>query len=64
MIIINGNELDVSGKTVSQYLREANYTTARVAVEINGDIVPKSEYDEVVLNDGDTVEIVSFVGGG
>ena len=36
----------------------------RIAVEINGHIVPKSKYDTTVLNDGDTVEIVGFVGGG
>ena len=64
MTIINGKEIDASGKTISQYLMDANYTKARVAVELNGDIVSKSKYDEIVLQDGDTVEIVSFVGGG
>ncbi len=64
MVKINGNELDVSGKTIAQYLSETNYSTARIAVERNGEIVPKSQYDAVVLEDSDTVEIVSFVGGG
>ena len=64
MVKINGNEFDVAGKTIAQYLGETNYSTARIAVERNGEIVPKSQYDTVILNDGDTVEIVSFVGGG
>ena len=46
------------------YLEENNYPLERIAVEINEEIVPKSQYDTVVLNDGDTVEVVSFVGGG
>ena len=36
----------------------------RVAVEINEEIVPKAKYDETILKDEDTVEVVRFVGGG
>ena len=36
----------------------------RVAVEKNGEIVPKAEYSDTVLKNGDSIEIVSFVGGG
>ena len=61
---INGNELDVAGKTVAEYLATTSYSLERVAVERNGEIVPKAEYDETVLADGDSVEVVSFVGGG
>ena len=39
-------------------------TTKRVAVELNGDIVPKAQYSEIVFKDDDNVEVVSFVGGG
>ena len=46
------------------YLSTAGYNTARVAVELNGDIVPKAKYHETVFKDGDIVEVVSFVGGG
>ena len=42
----------------------AGYDPARIAVEINGEIVPKSAYDEKLFCDGDVVEVVSFVGGG
>ena len=64
MVKINGKELDVAGKTVAEYLAETNYDVSRVAVERNGEIVPKAHYGETVLEDGDSVEVVSFVGGG
>ncbi|MBE6890135.1 MAG: sulfur carrier protein ThiS [Ruminococcaceae bacterium] len=64
MVRINGVELKVAGKTISDYLAESGYDTKRVAVELNGDILPKAQYDSTVLQDGDSVEIVSFVGGG
>ena len=64
MVKINGKELNVAGKTISDYLKTTNYDTKIIAVERNGDIVPKSQYDETLLQDGDNIEIVSFVGGG
>lgn len=64
MIKINGKEFDIAGKTLADYLADTNYDPKRIAVERNGDIVPKSQYGETVLTDGDCIEIVSFVGGG
>jgi sulfur carrier protein len=64
MVKVNGTELDIAGKTVSEYLAETDYDPKRIAVERNGDIVFKSQYDVTVLEDGDSLEIVSFVGGG
>ena len=64
MVKINGKSLGISGKTVAEYLATTNYDPKRIAVERNGDIVPKIRYSETVLMDGDCVEIVSFVGGG
>ena len=64
MVKINGESFDIAGKTVAEYLAEAAYDIRRIAVERNGDIVPKARYGETVLADGDSVEIVSFVGGG
>ena len=40
------------------------YDPKRIAVERNGEIVFKSQYDDVVLQDEDSIEVVSFVGGG
>ncbi|BFK86913.1 sulfur carrier protein ThiS [Pseudoflavonifractor sp. DSM 107456] len=64
MVKVNGTELDVAGKTVSEYLATTAYDPKRIAVERNGDIVFKSQYDDTILKDGDRLEIVSFVGGG
>ena len=64
MVKVNGKELDIAGKTLAEYLSTTNYDMKRIATELNGDIVPKATYAETVLKDGDSVEIVSFVGGG
>ena len=64
MVKINGAELNVAGKTVTEYLATTNYDPRRIAVELNGEIVPKAQYGETALQDGDSVEVVSFVGGG
>ena len=64
MVKVNGTDFDVAGKTLSEYLEANNYNKKRIAVERNGDIVFKSMYDETILEDGDSLEIVSFVGGG
>ena len=64
MVKINGEKLDVAGKTIAEYLATTKYDPKRIAVERNGDIVPKAQYPDTVLEDGDSVEVVSFVGGG
>ena len=64
MVRINGEDLDVGGKYVAEYLNSAGYDLMRVAVELNGDIVPKVQYADTIFKDGDSVEVVSFVGGG
>ncbi|MBQ8613303.1 MAG: sulfur carrier protein ThiS [Ruminiclostridium sp.] len=64
MVKINGEELNIKNRTVSQFLLESGYDVKRVAVELNGEILPKTQYESTVLQDGDSVEIVSFVGGG
>ena len=64
MVKVNGLELDLAGKTVAEYLAATSYDPKRIAVERNGDIVFKSQYDKTVLEDGDSLEVVNFVGGG
>ena len=64
MVKINGEETMAQGISVLQYLSSANYDLKFVAVERNGEIVPKGKYGDVILADGDSVEIVCFVGGG
>lgn len=64
MVKVNGQEWDLAGKTVAEYLAAADYDLKRIAVERNGDLVFKSQYGETLLEDGDCLEVVSFVGGG
>ena len=64
MVKINGESLDIAGKNIEKHLLDSGYDTMRVAVELNGNILPKSQYRDTFLADGDSVEIVSFVGGG
>ena len=64
MVRVNGEELDIAGKTLAEYLATTDYDMKRIAAELNGNIVPKCGYAQACLKDGDSVEIVSFVGGG
>lgn len=64
MVKINGEDINAAGKTLTAYLQEAGYNMQRIAVERNQEIVPKAKYEETILEEGDSVEVVSFVGGG
>ncbi|MBQ7922766.1 MAG: sulfur carrier protein ThiS [Clostridia bacterium] len=64
MVKVNGMELEIAGKTIAEYLADTEYDPRRIAVERNGEIVFRSQYDKTVLEDGDSLEVVSFVGGG
>ena len=62
--ILDGVLIDAAGSTVAEYLSSAGFTTERVVVELNEEIVPRGRYADTVLRDGDRVEIVCFMGGG
>ncbi|NLT09085.1 MAG: sulfur carrier protein ThiS [Ruminococcus sp.] len=64
MVKINGEMLDKAGCSVTDILADMGTSGQRVAVELNESIVPKAEYSSTILKDGDTVEVVRFVGGG
>jgi len=64
MVKINGEKMNIAGKNIAEYLSESGYDLKRVAVELNGDILPKSQYADTLLKDNDIIEVVSFVGGG
>ena len=63
-MIINGVQEAAEGKSVAQVLQEKEIDLSNVAVERNGEIVPKRQYDSVILTAEDRLEIVSVVGGG
>lgn len=50
--------------TLLDFLILKGFNTGKIAVELNGGIVPKMEYENILLKNDDTLEIVSFVGGG
>ncbi len=52
------------GETVAALLTRLDLTGRRVAVELNLDIVPRSQHADTTLNDGDNVEVVHAIGGG
>jgi len=65
MIILNGKEKEqYSELSLMELLELEGYDIRKIAVEINGEIVSKSFYEEKMVKSGDKVEVVSFVGGG
>jgi thiazole synthase len=64
-IILNGEARSLPEPwTVAELLRQLGHDQGRVAVEVNEEVVPRSRHSDRNLNDGDAVEIVTFVGGG
>lgn len=64
-ITLNGQARELPGATtVIGLLETLGYAGKRVAVERNGEIVPKSQHGQTALADGDQIEIVVAVGGG
>lgn len=62
---VNGQEREVpGGPTVASLLESLDLGPERVAVEHNGAIVPKAEYESTTLAEDDRLEVVQFVGGG
>ena len=64
-VAVNGEERSLpAGSTISDLLRLLSLDQARLAVELNRRVVPRAEHAGALLNHGDAVEIVTFVGGG
>jgi thiamine biosynthesis protein ThiS len=64
-VTVNGDSTEIrAGITVAGLLEELRIGSDRVAVEVCLEIVPKASYATHVLREGDTIEIVQFVGGG
>jgi len=65
IITLNGDRFELGGPvTVAELLTRLNIDARRVAVEHNLAVVKRVAFDEVVVREGDEVEIVNFVGGG
>ena len=63
-IIVNGESQSLeSGASLGQLLVMLGLDGKRIAVEVNRDIVPRSDYNSFKLSDNDTIEIVNAIGG-
>ena len=64
-IVVNGEERRVpAGTTAARLVEELGLAGRRIAMEVNGEIVPRSTYAEHRFRDGDRVEVVQAIGGG
>jgi sulfur carrier protein len=64
-VLVNGDHADLTeGATVRDVVAELAASPRGVAVAINGEVVPRSTWDERKLSEGDMVEVLTAVGGG
>ena len=64
-IQLNGDPYEISnGTNLNELLNNLKIQKNKVAVEVNGEIVEKNKYPNLILNKDDKVEIVHFIGGG
>jgi len=64
-IQLNGDPYEINGRTnLNELLNKLKIQKNKVAIEVNGEIVQKDKYQNLVLAKGDKVEIVHFIGGG
>ena len=64
-IQLNGDSYEISkGTNLNELLNKLKIQKNKVAVEVNGEIVEKNKYSNLILNKNDKVEIVQFIGGG
>ena len=65
-LVVNGKETNITdGLTISELLVEENVKMPQmVSVELNGQILKRSEFDQTVLKDDDKIEFLYFMGGG
>ncbi len=64
-IQLNGDSYEIiNGTNLNELLNKLKIQKNKVAIEVNGEIVEKNKYPNLILNNNDKVEIVQFIGGG
>ncbi|MCX7710455.1 MAG: sulfur carrier protein ThiS [Clostridia bacterium] len=64
-VTLNGKQTEIdAGLTLMELLKEKGLEPDRVVVEFNHDIAPKEEWNNILLKEGDNLEVLRFVGGG
>ena len=64
-VLVNGDEKDFdTAISLSDLITHLDLPTARIAIELNREVVRRSDWESTMLKDEDRIEIVHFVGGG
>jgi sulfur carrier protein len=64
-IKFNGQKKNINdGASIETAINEAGLCKDRVVVSVNDKVIEKRRFSETILNDGDVIEVLSFVGGG
>lgn len=63
-LTINGESRQVPAETLSALVEQLGMKADHVAIELNREIIPRAQWPQTRLSDGDQLEIVHFVGGG
>ena len=61
---INGEDKALAGINLLEYLNDAGYQLEKIVVERNLEIIPRDQLENVVIQENDSIEVLSFVGGG
>lgn len=65
IVMVNGEEKNIpDNASASELVALLDLQNVKIAMEVNREIIPRSQYAEVKLNNGDTIEIVRAIGGG
>ena len=65
VVTVNGKDVpSTDGETLSDILARCGFTGGRIAVEVNGDIIPKKNHETFRTSKDDRIEVVGLVGGG
>ena len=63
-VYVNGERVEFSGSSLTELIAQLELPGARIAVELNREVVRRNDWSVTMLNENDRVEIVHFVGGG
>ena len=63
-VYVNGERREVRGTSIAELISELDLPVSRIAIELNREVVRRSEWSSAVLKNEDRIEIVHFVGGG
>ena len=65
LVEVNGESRDVPASiTLAEFVEQLALAPERLAIELNRQVIRRAHWSQVILNEGDRVEIVHFVGGG